>query len=100
IFIHAIFGTQTYHCLWGIHGNSRESPNVINSPYIPRAWKQRVCTMPCHGEITRLLGEWSNGNQAALNQLVPIVYDELRRLASIHMRGESPGHLLQTTALA
>src|SRR5207302_1827558 len=55
---------------------------------------------PCHGEITRLLGEWSSGNQAALNQLVPIVYDELRRLASIHMRGESPGHLLQTTALA
>jgi RNA polymerase sigma-70 factor (ECF subfamily) len=51
------------------------------------------------GEITRLLAEWSNGNQAALDHLVPIVYDELRRLASNYMRGERPDHLLQTTAL-
>ena len=51
------------------------------------------------GEITRLLAEWSGGDQAALDHLVPIVYDELRRLASNYMRGERPGHLLQTTAL-
>jgi len=51
------------------------------------------------GEITRLLAEWSGGNHAALDSLVPIVYDELRRLASNYMRGERPGHLLQTTAL-
>ena len=51
------------------------------------------------GEITRLLAEWSGGSQAALDNLVPIVYDELRRLASNYMRGERPGHLLQTTAL-
>jgi RNA polymerase sigma-70 factor, ECF subfamily len=51
------------------------------------------------GEITRLLAEWSGGNQAALDTLVPIVYDELRRLASNYMRGERPDHLLQTTAL-
>src|SRR5260370_19974395 len=51
------------------------------------------------GEITRLLAEWSGGNQAALDHLVPIVYDELRRLASNYMRGERPDHLLQTTAL-
>ena len=51
------------------------------------------------GEITRLLGEWSGGNQSALDSLVPIVYDELRRLASHYMRGERPGHVLQTTAL-
>ena len=51
------------------------------------------------GEITRLLAEWSGGNQAALDHLVPMVYDELRRLASNYMRGERPGHLLQTTAL-
>ena len=56
--------------------------------------------MPGRGEITRLLGEWSGGNQAALDQLVTIVYDELHRLASIQMRAERPGHLLQTTALA
>jgi RNA polymerase sigma factor (TIGR02999 family) len=51
------------------------------------------------GEITRLLSEWSGGNQAALDSLVPIVYDELRRLARNYMRGERPGHVLQTTAL-
>ena len=51
------------------------------------------------GEITRLLEEWSKGNQSALDDLVPIVYDELRHLASDYMRGERPGHVLQTTAL-
>jgi len=55
--------------------------------------------MPRPGEITRLLAEWSGGNQAALDHLVPIVYDELRRLASNYMRRERPEHLLQTTAL-
>ena len=55
--------------------------------------------MPSRGELTRLLAEWSGGNQAAFEQLVPLVYDELRRLASDYMRGERPGHLLQTTAL-
>src|SRR5947207_2761716 len=51
------------------------------------------------GKITRLLAQWSGGNQTALDELVPIVYDELRRLASHYMRDERTGHLLQTTAL-
>ena len=55
--------------------------------------------MPCPGELTRLLAEWSSGNQSALDEVVPLVYDQLRRLASDYMRGERPGHLLQTTAL-
>ena len=55
--------------------------------------------MSSPGQITRLLAEWSGGNQAALDNLVPIVYDELRRLASNYMRRERPDHLLQTTAL-
>jgi len=55
--------------------------------------------MPGRGEFTRLLAEWSSGNPAALDELVPLVYDQLRRLASDYMRGERPGHLLQTTAL-
>jgi hypothetical protein len=50
-------------------------------------------------EITGLLAQWSRGNQAALNRLVPLVYDELDRLASHCMRGERPDHLLETTAL-
>ena len=55
--------------------------------------------MSSAGQITRLLAEWSGGNQAALDNLVPIVYDELRRLASNYMHGERTDHLLQTTAL-
>ena len=50
-------------------------------------------------EITRLLVEWSNGNRAALDELYPLVYEELRRLARRQMRRERAGHTLQTTAL-
>ena len=50
-------------------------------------------------EVTRLLVEWSNGDQAALEELMPLVYEELRRLAGRYMRRESQGHTLQTSAL-
>lgn len=49
--------------------------------------------------ITQLLLAWSNGDQAALEQLVPQVYQELRRQAEFYLRQERPGHLLQPTAL-
>jgi RNA polymerase sigma factor (TIGR02999 family) len=51
------------------------------------------------GEVTRLLKAWSEGDNAALGQLTPLVYDELRRLAARYMRRERPGHTLQTSAL-
>jgi len=51
-----------------------------------------------HG-ITQLLAEWSEGNQAALDKLYPLVYNELRRLAHGYLRRERKGHTLQTTAL-
>jgi len=54
---------------------------------------------PAEGEISTLLRAWSDGDQSALKKLTPIVYDELRRLARRYMRGERPGHSLQTTAL-
>src|SRR5262245_58420299 len=50
-------------------------------------------------DVTDLLIDWSNGDQEALNKLLPLVYDELRRLASRYLRRERPGHTLQTTAL-
>ncbi|MDX2032324.1 MAG: sigma-70 family RNA polymerase sigma factor [Blastocatellia bacterium] len=50
-------------------------------------------------EITGLLKAWSNGDQAALERLVPLIYDELYRLARGYMNRESPGHPLQVTAL-
>jgi RNA polymerase sigma factor (TIGR02999 family) len=49
--------------------------------------------------ITQLLIDWSNGDQAALEQLMPLVYDELRRLASNYLRRERVSHTLQPTAL-
>ena len=54
---------------------------------------------PVGGEATRLLAKWRAGDQGAFDRLLPIVYQELRRLASHYMRGERPDHLLQTTAL-
>jgi RNA polymerase sigma-70 factor (ECF subfamily) len=51
------------------------------------------------GDVTHLLREWSNGNRAALEELTPLVYRELRRLADTYMRHERPGHTLQPTAL-
>ena len=50
-------------------------------------------------EITQLLAEWREGNQAALDDLYPLVYDELHRLARRYMSREKKGHTLQTTAL-
>jgi len=51
------------------------------------------------GEITRLLQAWSEGDGAAREQLMPLVYDELRRIAKRYMDHERPGHTLQPTAL-
>ena len=50
-------------------------------------------------EITQLLAAWREGNQAALDELYPLVYDELHRLARRYMSKERKGHTLQTTAL-
>ena len=49
--------------------------------------------------ITRLLRNWSDGDEGALNQLFPLVYDELHRQAHFYLGRERPGHTLQTTGL-
>jgi len=49
--------------------------------------------------ITQLLIAWGDGEREALDQLVPLVYDDLRRLAAGYMGRETPGHALQPTAL-
>lgn len=53
-----------------------------------------------HTEVSQLLVEWGQGDQEALSRLMPLVYNELRRLASRKLRGERPDHTLHTTALA
>jgi RNA polymerase sigma factor (TIGR02999 family) len=50
-------------------------------------------------EVTLLLQNWRCGDQAALDKIVSLVYDELHRLAHIYMLRENPGHTLQTSAL-
>jgi len=51
------------------------------------------------GNVTQLLRQWSVGDRSALEALMPLVYDELRRLARRSLSGEHSGHTLQTTAL-
>ena len=49
--------------------------------------------------VTQLLTDWSQGDDAALTELTPLVYEDLRRLAHHYMGGQRPDHTLQTTAL-
>jgi RNA polymerase sigma factor (TIGR02999 family) len=55
--------------------------------------------MPSAQNVTEMLRDWRNGDQEALEQLIPVVYDELHRQAARYLRREHPGHTLQTTAL-
>ena len=54
---------------------------------------------PLPHDVTQLLVAWSNGDEAARDQLIPLVYEELHRLAHQYMNRERPGHTLQTSAL-
>lgn len=56
-------------------------------------------TAPSQKQITQMLVDWGNGDEAALEKLTPLVYDELHRLARRYMGRERPGHTLQTSAL-
>jgi RNA polymerase sigma factor (TIGR02999 family) len=55
--------------------------------------------MPSPKEVTELLLDWREGNQEAIDRLMPLVYNELRRLAAYHMKRERPDHTLQASAL-
>jgi RNA polymerase sigma factor (TIGR02999 family) len=55
--------------------------------------------LPDRQDVTRLLQQWRGGDHQALDQLMPIVYDELRRLAARCLQAERPGHTLPATAL-
>lgn len=54
---------------------------------------------PSKSEVSQLLHAWNSGDETALEKLMPLVYDELHRMARYYMARESPGHTLQTTAL-
>lgn len=67
---------------------------LVNSP-VP----EPTCMSTPPVEVTQLLQAWGEGDQSALDRLMPLVYDELHRLAQHYMRGERGDHSLQTTAL-
>lgn len=56
-------------------------------------------TAPSASEVSQLLVDWGHGDESALDKLIPLVYDELRKMAHYQMAREKAGHTLQTTAL-
>jgi len=58
-----------------------------------------ICLGPGMNEVTRILSSMENGDPSAAEQLLPLVYDELRRLAAQRLACENPGQTLQATAL-
>jgi RNA polymerase sigma factor (TIGR02999 family) len=87
----------------------RESiePTIIGNTRFPGVQSRQRCPISKgnfvkpspHQEFTALLRAWSRGDGAALDKLIPLVHEELRRLAHSYMRRERAGHTLQTTAL-
>ena len=63
-----------------------------------RTSEPSAATLSGH-EVTELLQDWSEGDESALDRLMPLVYDDLRRLAHQYMKQERAGHILQTSAL-
>ena len=82
--------------IWSGQRCARMPASPIEAP--PRDCEAEPMAAAEH-DVTKLLHEWSEGNQQALGELLPIIYDELRRLAHIYLRRERPDQTLQTTAL-
>src|SRR5262249_47606958 len=71
-------------------------PRVLPNSYPNKRGEKMI---PASQDVTQLLVDWSNGDRAALEKLLPLVNAELRQLARRYMRREPPGHTLQTSAL-
>jgi RNA polymerase sigma-70 factor, ECF subfamily len=90
---------------WGYNSNQFSGVVASNSPgYLPNLDPAqrgaRVAEIPQDRQlITRLLKEWGGGNKQALDELMPVVYQQLHKLAAISMRSERPDHTLRATAL-
>jgi RNA polymerase sigma factor (TIGR02999 family) len=70
---------------------------VLPSRFVQSAREMVPGTLP--REVTQLLGDWSGGDREAIDELMPLVYEELRRIARRHMAQERVGHTMQATAL-
>jgi RNA polymerase sigma-70 factor (ECF subfamily) len=78
----------------GLHYGCIISPLAVNLSPVWVTWMA-----PSPQQVTQLLVAWGSGDQAARDELMPLVYEELRRLAHKCMSRERPGHTLQTSAL-
>src|SRR6185436_2995875 len=74
-------------------------PRMVVKRYSHDSMSERSKKIEGRESITELLLKWSDGENSALEQLMPLVYDELRRLAVKYLRHERPNHTLQPTAL-
>jgi RNA polymerase sigma factor (TIGR02999 family) len=61
--------------------------------------RKGITMLGAGGQVTELLRHWTQGDEKALDELLPLVYKELRRLAHYHLKAERPDHTLQSTAL-
>ena len=76
-----------------------ESPSSVALPgrgFVGRTMSEEI---PSQRPVTRLLLDWSDGDERARDEMLPLVYDELRRLAALYLLRERPDHTLQPTAL-
>src|SRR6266576_2056711 len=80
-----------------------KKPSGCKNPSTVLNLQRRAACMttpsPSQQEVTQLLGDWSDGDEGALEKLIPLVQPELHRLAHYYMSRERAGHTLQTTAL-
>src|SRR5438105_2046115 len=103
-------GVETDHRIGRISsrgGRMSSEPESANSAAAGRSSSEpRPARLPAEAsaeavpqEVTQLLANWSEGDRAAFEKLIPLVYEELRHLAHRYMEGQRPNHTLQTTAL-
>ena len=90
------------HSKLGYSGDPR-TPAITKAPQHPPYWRSPeklwIRKLKRMSDVTRILSQIESGDPAAAEQLLPLVYDELRRLAGHKMTQESSGHTLQPTAL-
>lgn len=80
----------------GMHCRCPGGDDLLSRSLLSRC---HCTTMTSGPTVTTLLRDWRAGDEAALEQLTPLIYDDLRRIASRHLKSERPGHTLQATAL-
>ena len=83
----------------GTRGRRVKNYDTLNTKSVSQGFRDTYMATHSQHEVTGLLQAWGQGDEEALQKLIPLVHKELRQAARRYMAGERPGHLLQTTAL-